>query len=100
MGSGYVGEMDKSISGASCSNWEAILGNLTNRDKYHFIDGNLGMSRNRCRNPDDNPSGPYCFVGSENNKERCDIPKCCKLIIICIFAIIAFNLNCNERPTT
>lgn len=48
--------------------------------KYNFPENDLSEAGKRCRNPDGDPSGPWCFVEIEGSndvqKEYCDIPFC------------------------
>lgn len=56
---------------------------MTKQDKFEkifFPDYDLSKAGKKCRNPDGDPGGPWCYVENEGNstieKDYCDIPLC------------------------
>ena len=42
----------------------------------NFPESIVASAENRCRNPDDRSTGPYCYLANTVGNETCDIPKC------------------------
>ena len=70
--------LTRSDSGRNCRFWNEVL--LTNENKYKYtiaLEKTGGTRHNACRNPDNDPNGPWCFVkefyvgGSIRNYESC-----------------------------
>ena len=59
-GNEYRGKQNWTKSGRQCSSW-----------KYRMTDFDPEMirSQNFCRNPDNDPGGPWCFVGDDEERE-------------------------------
>ncbi|KAJ8882077.1 hypothetical protein PR048_018565 [Dryococelus australis] len=74
----YAGKLSSSSSERSCLNWhgnrEMLF--LTQR----FPGGWRKSPKSRCRNPDGDPAGPWCYVqrrgGHQEEKDYCDVPFC------------------------
>ena len=78
-GRGYSGRLARSKSGRTCSNWELVpfylLDYLWASSDPEVVDKR--KLRNRCRNPDDDVNGPWCYTNIKTGRmENCDIPVC------------------------
>ena len=74
----YRGDTAVTRSGIACQRWDT---NTPNTVRYDLsISG--GSNNNQCRNPDNDPGGPWCYknkrdlADGEPNWEYCDIPSC------------------------
>lgn len=85
----YGGRHDMATSDKKCLKWnkkrKRVLFNgkvisINKFPKYNFPENELSKAAKRCRNPDGDPSGPWCFVeiegSNEVQKQYCDIPFC------------------------
>ncbi len=48
------------------------------KDAANFPDESLEAAANYCRNPDDSPSGPWCYTTTMQRWDYCGIPMCGK----------------------
>ena len=65
----YNGNLRETISGETCQNWNA---KAPHRPKHGTT-----MNHNYCRNPDNDPNGPWCYTTDPNVRfAYCDIPRC------------------------
>jgi hypothetical protein len=68
----YRGTAHHTISGIECQSWD--------RNKPHRPNHRprkVKSQKNYCRNPDNDPKGPWCYtMDPEVRYEYCDIPKC------------------------
>ncbi|CAG2062553.1 unnamed protein product, partial [Timema podura] len=75
----YGGKVKKAGSDVECEDWDdedrPVLFPNTK-----FPDESRRYARSRCRNPDGDPGGPWCFIENEDTekeeKNYCDIPFC------------------------
>lgn len=87
MGLEFMGDVSKTESGVRCQSW-------TMRNPIHKIDSSytddnfpersMAKAKNYCRNPSNDPKGPWCYtVDPELINDTCAIPLCsnvdCKL---------------------
>ncbi|KAL3288358.1 hypothetical protein HHI36_002806 [Cryptolaemus montrouzieri] len=85
----YMGEHGKSVSDRKCLKWNKDRhkverdGHLVRQNKFekvYFPDLDLSKAGKKCRNPDSDPGGPWCFVENEERntveKDFCQIPMC------------------------
>ncbi|KAK9877521.1 hypothetical protein WA026_018629 [Henosepilachna vigintioctopunctata] len=85
----YAGVHEKSASDKKCLKWNKARkkverdGQVVGQEKFnniYFPDLELSKAGKKCRNPDGDPGGPWCFVEKEGSsvveKEFCDIPLC------------------------
>lgn len=79
LGKNYAGILSTTISGRSCMSW---TGNSPHVPKSsladnQFPDGSIAAANNYCRNPDDEPNGPWCYTTDPDKRwEYCDVPYC------------------------
>ncbi|XP_044747141.1 uncharacterized protein LOC123308512 [Coccinella septempunctata] len=82
----YAGDHKKTISDRNCLKWNKDRNNVyrdghtVKRDRFDktsFPDPDPGK---KCRNPDGDPGGPWCYVENEPEntveKDYCDVPPC------------------------
>ena len=66
----YTGSVSKTRNGHVCQKWNAS-GPHTPKVKPEM------SNHNKCRNPDGDPNGPWCYTTSKSVRwEYCDIPEC------------------------
>ncbi|CAG0896448.1 unnamed protein product, partial [Darwinula stevensoni] len=81
-GLAYIGTKNVTNSGNPCQLWMSILPNdISERDSFlarELFPDDLHPSHNFCRNPGNNPEGPWCFNGASRDLdwEFCDIEFC------------------------
>ncbi|XP_034933801.1 uncharacterized protein [Chelonus insularis] len=80
IGSDYEGSMSVTSSGIRCQAWSAE-NPVHEVDRWishrHFPEGNKFVAKNYCRNPSDDPRGPWCYTIDPNIiNEDCSIPLC------------------------
>ncbi|XP_069751965.1 prothrombin [Narcine bancroftii] len=75
IGSNYRGNVSITISGKQCQSWSI---NFPHKAEYNPVTNNQSdLTRNYCRNPDDNQRGPWCYTKDPTVKlEACYIPRC------------------------
>lgn len=72
MGLAYNGTVNTTRTGLNCKNRYVISINSPTQTEHH----------NYCRNPDDDPNGPWCFTTDPDVLwEECSIPLCGRLHI-------------------
>ena len=75
-GKEYSGDIAMTSSQLPCKRWDAEPGN-ENSDPDLFPDASLEDASNFCRNPDDKPGGPWCYIDKAADQwDYCDIPMC------------------------
>ncbi|XP_063983190.1 uncharacterized protein LOC135165643 [Diachasmimorpha longicaudata] len=83
-GAEYGGRREISSSGKKCKSWDTrhktVKGKTEKFSNRDFPDSSKRKAKHYCRNPDDDPGGPWCYVEEENyelvEREYCDIPFC------------------------
>merc|ERR1712168_116790 len=85
-GADYTGYQTRTDNGRNCQAWFSHLGvyPLDFNTPYdpiidrNFPDGSIDAARNYCRNPDNDPKGPWCWTGNRQPYESgyCSIPTC------------------------
>ncbi|XP_071172918.1 uncharacterized protein [Mytilus edulis] len=75
LGANYGGNISKTRSGRTCQAW----GSQT--PQKHKFGKKLADQKNFCRNPDNEPYGPWCYTTDLNKRwEYCAIPYCEKKV--------------------
>ncbi|KAM3918154.1 prothrombin isoform 2-T2 [Leptodactylus fuscus] len=76
-GQNYIGDISVTRSGRECQYWASNFPHKTKINPITNPDGNL--TENHCRNPDNNPLGPWCYTKDpEKPREECSVPLCGK----------------------
>ena len=80
-GSGYTGSLSTSASMTQCEAWSStpdyLRGQLWWSQDLEIVQENIPAMGNKCRNPDNDPNGPWCFTHADRGQmEYCDIPPC------------------------
>ena len=76
-----MGHAATTVSGFMCQRWDSQHPHgHTRNNPTMFPDKTLEEAENFCRNPDNEPDGPWCYTTNlEKRWEYCDIPHCqCK----------------------
>ncbi|XP_051283059.1 prothrombin [Dicentrarchus labrax] len=75
-GVNYEGDINITESGRQCQNWNHMFPHPIIRE-FNASEPNSNLHENFCRNPDNRPSGPWCFTKDPTvQKETCRVPKC------------------------
>ena len=90
----YSGRIDMTLSGNKCVNWSRSLHKSDHFAKINtqdsrtiveykqnilsmFPDHSLDEAANYCRNPTQDPCGPWCYTSyADNSREYCNVPEC------------------------
>ncbi|XP_008301639.1 prothrombin [Stegastes partitus] len=72
----YVGDLDVTLGGHTCLQWSSPEVTALSKDKDFIPEVNL--LTNKCRNPDNDPEGPWCYVHISGNItiDYCDLELC------------------------
>lgn len=80
MGKEYRGRTNVTVNGTQCQRWGAT----SPHDPWSYVNHTLIqeegygiLTTNYCRNPDDEPRGPWCYTMDPDNRyDFCDVPRC------------------------
>lgn len=74
----YIGNLDVTMGGHVCLPWSSSVVQILSRDKEFIPE--VPLTSNKCRNPDNDPEGPWCYVriGSNVTMDYCDLEICGK----------------------
>ncbi|KAI9531621.1 hypothetical protein NQZ68_039327 [Dissostichus eleginoides] len=77
----YIGDLSVTLGGHACMKWASPEAKKLSVDK-EFIPEVL-LDGNKCRNPDNDPEGPWCYVRVSGNVtvDYCDLDVCEDLLI-------------------
>ena len=76
-GRDYAGSRSITASGRVCQRWNSQIPHLHNTTSNDLPDASLDDAANYCRNPDNSPTGPWCYtLDIDMISETCDIPLC------------------------
>ncbi|XP_029378356.1 prothrombin [Echeneis naucrates] len=72
----YVGDLDVTLSGRRCLQWSLPAVTALSKDKDFIPE--VVLQDNKCRNPDNDPEGPWCYVDVAGNitVDFCDLTLC------------------------
>ncbi|ELU12469.1 hypothetical protein CAPTEDRAFT_50153, partial [Capitella teleta] len=56
----YSGTLSTTLSGRTCQRWDVQTPHAHNVDDAHFPNDDL--AHNHCRNPSNDPGGPWCLT--------------------------------------
>ncbi|CBY30366.1 unnamed protein product [Oikopleura dioica] len=74
-GRNYVGFKQTTVSGLTCQKWNSQTPHSHSREKDNY--GEKDFETNFCRNPDNEPGGPWCYTTDPDSRwEYCGIPNC------------------------
>jgi len=63
----YDGTIQRASSGIRCAYWKHVRSRSVTRYREKL---------NYCRNPDNDPAGPWCYISKFGQKTQCNIPNC------------------------
>ncbi|KAI3366194.1 hypothetical protein L3Q82_010012 [Scortum barcoo] len=72
----YVGDLAVTLGGHTCLQWSSPEAKTLSQDKEFIPE--VELQGNKCRNPDNDPEGPWCFVEVAGNVtvDYCDLDLC------------------------
>jgi len=72
----YVGELEVTLGGHRCLRWSSPEVQSLREDKDFIPE--VDLPGNKCRNPDHDPEGPWCYVEVAGNltMDYCDLELC------------------------
>uniref|UniRef100_A0A671UFW5 Prothrombin n=1 Tax=Sparus aurata TaxID=8175 RepID=A0A671UFW5_SPAAU len=72
----YVGDLAVTLGGHTCLLWSSPEAKALSQDKEFIPE--VGLPGNKCRNPDNDPEGPWCYVRVNGNVtvDYCDLHLC------------------------
>ncbi|XP_013407589.2 uncharacterized protein LOC106171691 [Lingula anatina] len=81
-GATYTGTLNITESGKPCMNWAQQIARRDNMIKFgldvtDFPDKSIEDAKNYCRNPNQDPKGPWCITSKRWDIDYCDIPRSC-----------------------
>ena len=74
----YTGNLSLTMSGTTCQRWDSHTPHAhVNVWAYRFPENNISKASNYCRNPSNDPRGPWCLTEDPCvYKEYCRVPHC------------------------
>lgn len=80
-GVNYVGNVNVTVSGKQCQRWSSNFPHPIIRE-FNSSEPNSILQENFCRNPDNNPEGPWCFTRDPTvQKQACKVPICGEVFV-------------------
>ena len=78
LGQEYTGSLAHTRTGLECQRWDAQSPHThTRNDPAKFPDATLQDAHNFCRNPDQEPGGPWCYTTDPSERwQYCDLEMC------------------------
>nr|XP_046237784.1 prothrombin [Scatophagus argus] len=72
----YTGNLAETLGGHTCLQWSSPEATALSRDKEFIPE--VSLQGNKCRNPDNDPEGPWCYVEVSGNVtvDYCDLDLC------------------------
>ncbi|XP_026157111.1 prothrombin [Mastacembelus armatus] len=72
----YTGDLHVSMGGHTCLQWSSPQATALSRDKEFIPE--VSLQGNKCRNPDQDSEGPWCYVNINGNVtvDYCDLQLC------------------------
>ena len=75
LGQEYRGTLSKTKNGLTCQAWSSQEPYRHRRTSINYT--YAGLVKNYCRNPDEEPDGPWCYTTSPTTRwEYCDVKFC------------------------
>ncbi|KAM7365834.1 hypothetical protein PAMP_016736 [Pampus punctatissimus] len=77
----YTGDLNITLGGHTCLQWASPEAVTLSKDMGFIPE--VSLPSNKCRNPDDDPEGPWCFVEVSGNVtiDYCDLDLCEDLLV-------------------
>lgn len=74
----YTGDLAVTMGGHACLQWSSSVVKTLSQDKEFIPE--VSLPGNKCRNPDNDPEGPWCYVMISGNVtiDYCDVELCGK----------------------
>ena len=90
LGKRYTGQRRKTVSGRTCQRWDQQTPHShRNNDPRKFPEETLAEAANYCRNPDNEPGGPWCYTTDRSRRwEYCGVLQCGMFKLISIIEFI------------
>lgn len=75
-GTDYIGDLSVSMGGHACLQWSSAEAKALSQDKEFIPE--VTLDGNKCRNPDNDPEGPWCYVEISGNVtvDYCNLDLC------------------------
>nr|BAM36362.1 coagulin factor II [Oplegnathus fasciatus] len=72
----YIGDLAVTLGGHTCLQWSSPEAKALSQDKEFIPE--VELPGNKCRNPDNDPEGPWCYVEVSGNVtvDYCDLDLC------------------------
>ncbi|XP_062270995.1 LOW QUALITY PROTEIN: prothrombin-like, partial [Scomber scombrus] len=72
----YTGDLAVTMGGHTCLKWASAEAKALSKDKEFIPE--VALPGNKCRNPDNDPEGPWCYVNIYGNVtlDYCDLDLC------------------------
>lgn len=72
----YTGDLSVTLGGHNCLPWASPVVTTLSLDKDFLPE--VHLPDNHCRNPDNDPEGPWCYIQVQGNVtvDYCDLPLC------------------------
>ncbi|XP_038569534.1 prothrombin isoform X3 [Micropterus salmoides] len=72
----YTGDLAVTLGGHTCLQWSAAEAQALSKNKEFIAE--VTLQGNKCRNPDNDPEGPWCYVRVSGNVtvDYCDLELC------------------------
>ena len=82
VGKNYTGKTNETLNKISCMRWDQQYPHKhKNNGSRGFPEQNASLAMNYCRNPDNEPGGPWCYTVEPTVRwEYCEVPYCSKLM--------------------
>lgn len=80
----YIGDLAVSMGGHTCLPWSSPQVKALSREKEFIPE--VTLQGNKCRNPDNDPEGPWCYVEVSGNVtvDYCNLELCGKILQVLI----------------
>lgn len=77
----YIGDLAVTMGGHTCMAWSSPEATVLSVDKEFIPE--VSLQGNKCRNPDNDPEGPWCYVKVSGNVtiDYCDLDLCEDLLV-------------------
>lgn len=72
----YSGDLNVTMGGHVCLPWSSPVVQTLSKNKEFIPE--ITLTANKCRNPDNDPEGPWCYVADAGNVtiDYCDLELC------------------------